>query len=158
MDNIARNGDEIGLYGGRILSKSEIEDWAKMIFKKYGTKLELVEDFGHPSILAQFDATTNTIRHKKDVTKYFLFHETMHADECFSIGKLKYLEDVHIKGTPITDANLLRTYKREKYVHDKIVEQAKEQGFNREELLHNWRYFDTHLYNLEMNNISIPKK
>jgi len=145
-----------GLYGGRILSKSEIEEWAKMIFKKYGTKLELVDDFGHPNILAQFDATTNTIKHKKDVTKYFLFHETMHADECFSIGKSKYLEDAQIIDTPITNANLIRTYKREKYVHDKIVEFAKKEGFNSEELYHNWRHLDWHKFNLEKENIKIP--
>ncbi len=157
MDNIARNGDEIGLYGGRILSKSEIEDWAKMIFKKYGTKLELVEDFGHPSILAQFDATTNTIRHKKDVTKYFLFHETMHADECFSLGKSKYLEDAQVVGTLQTDANAIRSYKREKYVYEKIKKHAKEQKFNSKELFHNEIHFDIYTIELEKRKIKIPQ-
>jgi hypothetical protein len=153
-------GDSIrgkGQYGGKILSKLEIDNWAKMIFKKYGTKLELVDDFGDPSILAQFDAVTNTIRHKKDVTKYLLFHETMHAEECFTLGKVKYLEDAHIVNTPITDENLLRTYKREKYVYDKIKLHAKEQGFIFDEIDHAELYIEWIELKLKTRGISIPK-
>jgi hypothetical protein len=153
-------GDNIkgkGQYGGKILSKLEIDDWAKMIFNKYGTKLELVDDFGDPGILAQFDAVTNTIRHKKDVTQYLLFHETMHAEECFTLGKLKYLEDAHIVNTPVTDANLLRTYKREKYVYDKIKPHAKEQEFIFDEIDHAELYIEWIELKLKTRGISIPK-
>jgi hypothetical protein len=145
-----------GLYGGKVLSELEIEDWAIIIFKKYGTKLELVDDFGHPSILAQFDAVTNTIRHRKDVTKYLLFHETMHAEECFIIGKTKYLEDAQIVGTIQTNANAIRSYKREKYVYEKIKESSKKEGFNDQELFHNEIHFDIYVLELEKRKIKIP--
>ncbi|RZJ63242.1 MAG: hypothetical protein EOO47_28725, partial [Flavobacterium sp.] len=61
-----------GLYGGKILSKVDLDVWAKKLLREYGTKLQKVTKFDNPNIMAQFDPNTNTILYKDDVTEYFM--------------------------------------------------------------------------------------
>ena len=150
-------GDNIigeGRYGGKILSKVELDDWAKLLKKKFGTNLEKVNSFDNPNILAQFDANTNTIRYKDDVTEYFMVHESFHAEEMKLISFDKYVKDAPLKGTKFpdgfSDENLLRSYKREKYVYEKILINAKKYNFTNAEMLHN-------LYNRDL-YISLLRK
>ncbi len=161
FDNII--GD--GLYGGKVLSKTELDDWAKMLLKKFGTKLKKVESFDSPDILAQFDPNTNTILYKNDVTEYFMAHEHFHAEEMSRIGFDEYVKDAPLKGVnekDFTNENWLRLYKREKYVYDKLVENAKKYNLNTQELStppfgHAFQYFDNLVLILEKRNIPIPK-
>ncbi len=95
----ASNIKKIGQYGGRILSEAEIEDWAKLVMKKYGTKLLKVDKFDDPDVLAQFDPNTNTIKYTDEVTEYFMTHESFHAQEIDEIGFLKYTENGRIVNT-----------------------------------------------------------
>jgi hypothetical protein len=148
--------DEYGIFGGKILGKAELDIWAKILKKKYGTTLKKVESFDNEEILAQFNGQTNVISYKDGTTNYIIFHESMHAEECYKIGKTEYLKDALMLGEDVTEASLIRTYKREKYVHDKIVENLEKQGFNSDELEHNSDLLYYHKWKLETNNIEIP--
>ncbi|WP_452601767.1 zincin-like metallopeptidase toxin domain-containing protein [Pontimicrobium sp. MEBiC06410] len=158
LDNIKGKG----LYGGKILSKADLDLWAKNLLEKYGTKIERVDNFDKPGILAQFDANTNTIRYTDDVTEYFMLHESFHAEEMSIIGKTEYVNNAALEGVKFpneySDLNLIRSYKREKYVHDRIIEEAKRHGINLEELQHNFMHLDYfYILELEKRNINISK-
>ncbi len=89
-------GDSIkgkGLYGGKILSKADLDVWAKKLLKEYGTNLQKVDTFNNPNILAQFDPNTNVIKYKDDVTEYFMLHESFHAEEFKKIGFNEYVKN-----------------------------------------------------------------
>ena len=146
---IKKTGNEIGVYGGKILNKSEIKYWTKLLKKNYGTKLKKVDSFDNPKDIARFNPNTNTIEFKDDITNYIMFHESMHAEEFFKLGFSKYVENAHIIGTPWTPKNRIHNYFREKYVYEKIQEHTKIQKFNSEELFHSFIYFDTTKAKLE---------
>ncbi|MDR3024205.1 zincin-like metallopeptidase toxin domain-containing protein [Chryseobacterium sp.] len=155
-DNI--KGD--GVYDGKILSERDIEDWAKLLKKKFGTSLKKVDEFNDPNVLAQFDPNTNTILYRENVTEYLMAHEHYHAEEMHIIGFDAYVKDATI-GSPqfpdeYTAANLVRVYKREKYVHDKIIKNKKKFNLNDNELRHNFYNLDFYQYHLEKRNITIP--
>ncbi|MCU0349920.1 MAG: hypothetical protein MUF43_03710 [Flavobacterium sp.] len=163
LDNIQGKG----LYGGKILSKADLDVWAKTLLKKYGTKLEKVDSFENSNILAQFDSNTNTILYKDDVTEYIMLHESFHAEEMSKIGFAKYNKGAALKGVDKADytkENWLNLYRKEKYVYDKLVENAKKYNLNPQELStppygHAFRYFDLEVVmQLELRNIPIPKK
>lgn len=154
-----------GLYGGKVLSKTEIEDWAKILKKKFGTKLERVEKFDDQTVLASFNPNTNTIKYTDNVTEYFMIHEHYHAEEMFKIGFKNFTKNAHIEGTPWTIENRINQYMREKYVYERLIENAKKHKFNPEELNtppfgHAFQYFDGLKYKLEVllkkNNIPFP--
>lgn len=167
LDEIFENShiEGFGRYGGKILSETEIEDWAKILKKKFGTKLERVESFDNPTVLAAFDPNTNTIKYIDDVTEYLMTHESFHAEEMFKIGFKEYTKNAHIKDTPWTIENRIHEYMREKYVYERLVQHSKKHKFNPEELStppfgHAYQYFDTLKFKLEIllkeNNIPFP--
>jgi hypothetical protein len=93
-------------------------------------------------------------------------HELFHTEEMSKIGKTEYLKDAPLRGTEVDDytpENWIRLYKREKYVYDKLVENAKAYKLNPQELAtppfgHAFGYFDTYVvFQLEKRNIPIPK-
>jgi len=150
---------KIGQYGGKVLSEEEIADWAKLVMKKYGTKLLKVDKFDNPEILASFDPNTNTIKYTDEVTEYLMTHESFHAQEMKEIGFAKYTQGGHIENTPWTIENRIHEYKREKYVYEKIQENISK--FTQYEDKHSFIYFDTLTAKLEIllkqNNIPFPK-
>ncbi|GAB0155006.1 hypothetical protein CHRYSEOSP005_02660 [Chryseobacterium sp. Alg-005] len=156
-ENIKGNG----VYNGKILSKYDIEEWGKLLKKKFGTSLKKVERFKDPSVLAQFDPNTNTILYKQNVTEYLMAHEHFHAEEMYKIGFDEYVKDAplsHIMEENYTPENWKRLYKREKYVYDQLVKNAKKFYLNNEELQHAFFYFDGRvIFELEKRNIKIPK-
>jgi len=125
------------------------------------TKLQKVDSFDKPGILAQFDSNTNTILYKDDVTAYIMLHESFHAEEMFKIGFAKYNKGAVLKGVKEVDytkENWLNLYRKEKYVYDRIVENAKKHSLNNEELYHAFIYLDIEvILKLEKRNIKIPK-
>ena len=151
----------VGKYGGKVLSEVEIEDKAKLLLKKFGTKLEKVESFENPNVLAQFDPNTNTIRYKDEVTEYFMAHESFHAEEMKLIGFNEYVKNAPLKGVKEADytiKNWQRLYKREKYVYDNLVKNAEKYNLNNEEVYHAFIYLDIEVVlKLEKRNIKIPK-
>ena len=132
-----------------------------MLSKKFDTKLKKVESFSNRNILAQFDPNTNTILYKDDVTEYFIAHEHFHAEEMHKIGFDDYVKDGALSGSKFPDdyttENLLRSFKREKYVHDQIEKHAKMYNFNSLELRHNYFNLDLYQFHLEKRNIKIPE-
>ena len=149
-----------GLYGGKILSKSELEDWAKLLKTKYGTKLEKVDNFDNPNILAQFDPNTNTIRYKDEITEYFMAHESYHAEEMHLIGFDEYVLNAPLKGTKeidYTNENLIRRYYRERYVYKKLKTNFNKYDLNNQENWHIEAYFYEIKQSLIDNNITIPE-
>jgi len=161
----ASNIKKIGQYGGKILSEEEIADWAKLVMKKYGTKLLKVDKFDNPNVLAQFDPNTNTIKYTDEVTEYLMAHEHYHAEEMYKIGFPEYVKDAPLAGTEeinYTIKNWIRQYKREKYVYDQIVKNAKVFKLNQQEVStppfgHAFQYLDSIILELESRNITIPK-
>jgi hypothetical protein len=106
IDKFKRHLDNVlgeGLYGGKILSKIELEDWAIFLKNKFGTTLEKVESFENPRVLAQFDASSNTIRYKDEVTEYFMAHESFHAEEMKLIGFNEYVKGAPLRGAKEAD-------------------------------------------------------
>lgn len=149
-----------GLYGGKVLDKKDIEVWEKRLLKNFGTKLEKVDSFDKPDILAQFDPNTNTIRYKEDVTEYFMAHESFHAEEMYKIGFDEYVKNAPLKGVKeefYTTENLIRRYHREKYVYSKLKDYADEYNLNGQERWHIEAYFYEIEYSLIEKNIKIPK-
>lgn len=130
---------KIGEFGGKVLSEVEIENWAKLVKKKFGTNLQKVDSFDEPNVLAQFDPNTNTIKYMDDVTEYLMAHESFHAEEMYKIGFDNFVKDcplVGVKQKDYTPENWIRLYKREKYVYDKIIENKKILKINDDELEH----------------------
>lgn len=166
LDKVLDNVEGTGLYGGKILSKADMEDWAKLLMKKFGTKLERVDRFDKPDILAQFNANTNTIKYTDNVTEYILVHEHFHAEEMSKIGFKKYIKDAPLAGTEFkdyTNENWIRLYKREKYVYDQLMKNVKKYNLNKQEVStppfgHAFQYFDGIVFRMEQLNIPIPKK
>ncbi|MDR6921313.1 hypothetical protein [Chryseobacterium sp. 2987] len=167
LDEIFENShiEGIGRYGGKILSEVEIEDWAKILKKKFGTKLERVESFDNPTVLAAFDPNTNTVKYVDDVTEYFIIHESFHAEEMYKIGFKVYTKNAHVSKTPWTIENRIHEYMREKYVYERLVQYSKKHKFTPEELStpplgHAFQYYDTLKFKLQIllkeNNIPFP--
>lgn len=156
----ASNIKKIGFQGGKILSESEIEDWAKLVMKKYGTKLLKVDKFDNSNVLAQFDPNTNTIKYMDDVTEYLMAHEHYHAEEMSKIGFPEYVKDAPLAGVKEEDytvKNWIRHYKREKYVYDQINKNAKIFNLNGQEIWHSWAYIEEIKFTLTELEIKIPK-
>jgi hypothetical protein len=147
-----------GVYNGKILSKYDIEEWARVLKKKYRTTLKKVESFDDPKVLAQFDPNTNTILYKNDVTEYLMAHESFHAEEMHKLGFDEYVKDGHIIGTEVTIPNKIREYKREKYVYEQLKKNARKFNLNNEELYDSFIYFDiiTARLELELKKLNLP--
>lgn len=129
--------------------------------KKYGTKLLKIDRFDKTNVLASFDPNTNTIKYTNEVTEYIMAHEHYHAEEMHKIGFDKYVKDAPLAGTlegNYTTENWIRLYKREKYVYDQLVKNAKNFNLNDHELYHAFIYLDVEvIIKLERRNIKIPK-
>ena len=139
-----------GLYGGKVLSETEIEGWTTILKKKFSTKLQKVESFDKSHILAQFDPNTNTIKYKENVTEYFMTHESYHAEEFKKIGFDEYVKNAHIKDTDITILNQIHEYEREKFVYNQFNKNKKKVTLTEEEKNHAYWYFDVLAARLEL--------
>ena len=87
-------------------------------------------------------------------------HESFHAEEMKLIGFNEYVKNAPLKGVKEADytiENWQRLYKREKYVYDNLIKNAKKYNLNNEELQHTWQYFDYFIvFELEKRSIKIP--
>lgn len=134
----------MGRNGGEILFKEELAEWAKLVKKKYDTNILQVDKFDDPTVLAQFDPNTNTIKHLADVTQYEMAHEAFHAEEMSKIGFPEYVKDCPLEGVKMDDytpENWIRLLKREKYVYERIMENKKILNLTENEVEHADLYF-----------------
>ncbi|MFT6923212.1 MAG: hypothetical protein ACJA1C_002222 [Crocinitomicaceae bacterium] len=157
LDDFARKMSE---FGGHVLTKTELNTWRIFLKSEYGAKMEKVKKFDQPEILAQFSPSTNTIKYMENATLYLIVHESFHALEMHLIKFEEYVKDAPFIGTKFpegyTDENMLRSYWRERFVHDLIIENAVKYGFNNREMWHNMLNLDYYEIQLEKRGITIP--
>ena len=109
-----------------------LEEYIAKKFEGLGIKLVTGADkyLDSNNARAGFNHFTGELVFRKKFTFYEMFHELKHAEEFKLIGKELYIKGA--SGSPME--KLIRTYKREKYVFDKIIE--KKHLFNKKELEH----------------------
>ena len=141
LDALGFNNKKVsgkGYLDGETLTRQEIEAWeelavkfkARIVRKLKPRQLKLLI---RNNARAGFNPFTGEIFVQKGFTKYEIFHEMKHAEECALIGKEAYTEGIFGSKTE----QLLRTYKREKYVYDEIIKN--QNLFSRPEIEHaNW--------------------
>lgn len=126
-----------GFKGGRTLRRKEIKEWMNKVTKmSNGRSSIIIIPKNHKSLMgnrAAFNPFNGNIYVQKGMTEYEIFHESRHLEEFLKVGKDAYIQGMQIVGGSPAD-NLIRTYKREKYVLDEIMKNSK--MFNAEELKH----------------------
>ncbi len=147
-----------GYLGGKTLRRKEIKFWIDEIAKisKGETKL-IVLPKGHKKLLgniAGFNPFDGNIYVQRGLTEYEIFHEFKHFEEYIKLGKVRHLEGMKaISGNPSLD--LIRTYKREKYVFDEIIKNKK--LFNQAQLNDAQNYINRVIKKCENAGIDINK-
>ena len=151
-----------GFLGSSTLNRSEIKAWEEFLMTEFKTEIKFLEKdkkmlkaFDELEIQAAFDPIKNVIWMRKDTTHFELLHESKHSQECFLIGKEEYLKGrIDLGGSPETD--LIRTYKREKYVFDELMKQRKNLS-NAEIEYSNWYINDNIIEKLKKAGIDLNK-
>jgi hypothetical protein len=124
-----------GYLEGETLTRQEIKAWEELA-EKFEARLVRKLKPRQLKILirnkarAGFNPLTGDIFVQKGFTKYEIFHEMKHAEECALIGKEAYIEGMF----GLRTEQLIRTYKREKYVYEEIIKN--ENFFNKAEIEH----------------------
>ena len=143
LDGMAKSGIPMsppggkGFLEGQKLSRQEIKLWINKIDEISNGKavLRIIDETDNllAGKQAGFNPFTQEVFLKKGFTEYEIFHEFSHLEEFMKLGK-----DDYIKGMKVISGNLeldlIRTYKREMYVYNKILENGNK--FNKKELLH----------------------
>lgn len=116
---------KMGLFGAKKLNRREIAEYkAKInVISEGQAKLVIVSDSNKAikkGKQAGFNAYSSTIYVKRGFTEFEIFHEYKHLEECMKIGKYEYLKGAKDISGDLT-LDLIRTYKREKYVFDEIM-------------------------------------
>ena len=113
-----------GYLGGQTLRRKEIKFWIDEVKKiSKGKSNLIVLPKGHQKLkgnVAGFSSFDGNIYVQQEVTEYEIFHEFKHLEEFIKIGKEKYLFGHKDLGYSL-EQNLIRTYKREKYVFDEVM-------------------------------------
>jgi hypothetical protein len=147
LDEIAAG--ERGFLESKSLTENEISLWASKI-KKANAELKFVEEnlaikthFDKHNIGAAFEATAipPTIWVRKGVTDFELFHESKHLEELNIIGRDQYMKGAKEFGGTFQE-DLIRKYKREKYVYSEILKEQKlSNRFTEQEIKFTKKYF-----------------
>ncbi len=86
-------------------------------------------------------------------------HEHFHAEEMYKIKFDEYVKDAPIKGTEFpddfTNENLLRSYKRELYVYEKMMKIADQRKFTQFEMINISYNVDLYILLLRKRGINI---
>ncbi len=160
LDLTADNIKKYGLFGGKILSESEIARHATELLKRFGTKIKKVDGVADEGVEARFIAELNTIQYKEGATEYLIAHESFHAEEMNKIGFNKYVENAPAKGIKeefYTKESLIRRYYRERYVYQSLLQNTKKYDLNSQEIWHIKAYFYEIEFSLLEKKIKIPK-
>jgi hypothetical protein len=162
MDNLAK-WDNLpvsgkGYLGGKTLRRKEIKYWIDEINKiSKGKSKLIVLPKGDPILngnKAGFNPFNGNIYVQKGLTEYEIFHEFKHLEEFTLIGKDEYVKGMKaVGGSP--QANLIRTYKREKYVYDEIMNLK--QIFNQNQINDAQKYINKIIQDCIDNGIDITK-
>lgn len=147
-----------GYLGGKTLRRREIKYWSDEITRISNGKSQLIVlPKGHKKLQgnqAGFDPFTGNIYVQKGLTEYEIFHEFQHLEEYIKLGKNEYLKGIkRISGS--LEEDLIRTYKREKYVFDKIM--GNKNKFNKAQLDDAQDYIDRIIKKCSKAGIDITK-
>ncbi|MFW0739647.1 zincin-like metallopeptidase toxin domain-containing protein [Flavobacterium sp. T12S277] len=150
---------KVGLFGAKKLNRREIAEYkAKInVISEGKAKLVIVSD-SHKSIKkgkqAGFNAYSSTIYVKRGFTEFEIFHEYKHLEECIKIGKYEYLKGAKDISGDLT-LDLIRTYKREKYVFDEIMKNKTK--FNEAQINDAKSYINNIIEDCTKQNIDVTK-
>ena len=113
-----------GYLGAKKLNRKEIKEYIKKIDEISEGKSRLILlPKGHKLLQgnkAGFNPFNGNLYLQKGLTDYEVFHEFKHFEEYRILGKDEYTKGMKAIGGNPTE-NLIRTYKREKYVFDEIM-------------------------------------
>ncbi|MBF4484358.1 zincin-like metallopeptidase toxin domain-containing protein [Flavobacterium sp. CSZ] len=144
--------------GAKKLSKKELNAYIRKINEMSNGKSKLiilpVGDKFLEGNKAAFHPFSGNLYVEKGLTEFEIFHEFKHFEEFKKIGLAKYLEGA-LDITGDHALNAIRTYKREKYVFDKIMESKA--IFNDAQIEDAQNYMNKVIKNCEANNVDITK-
>ena len=147
-----------GYLGGQRLNRAQIRKWIKEIdlISQSKASLRIVPEGA--DILkgnrAGFNPFSTELFLQIGMTQYEIFHEFKHLEEFIKIGKEEYIKGMKAIGGSL-EANIIRTYKRERYVYDAIIENA--HLFNKAEIAHATDYIDYIILELSSKGINHTK-
>jgi len=147
-----------GYLEGKTLRRKEIKIWIEnvKIVSKGQSKLIILPK-GHKLLgvnQAGFNPFNGNIYVQKGLTEYEIFHEFKHLEEYIKLGKDEYLKGMkRISGS--LEQDLIRTYKREKYVFDEIIKNKNK--FNQIQLNDAQKYINAVIERCENAGIDITK-
>ncbi len=160
LDEVSIRYNIVSFFEGTALTALQLQAWERKIkilsrnkcrFKSANNNQKILREMEKDDVLAYFEAGTPppTIWYREGITEYIAYHEFFHAEEFYKIGKKEFLKGVN--GTD--EQYLLNELFREKYVYEKILENAEK--FSEKELKHAKDYYLTFLIKLNENNIEI---
>jgi hypothetical protein len=124
-----------GYLGAETLRRREIRFWMDEVAKiSKGKSRLIVLPKGHKKLqgnIAGFNPFDGNIYVQRGLTEYEIFHEFKHFEEYLKLGKNEYVKGMkRISGS--LEQDLIRSYKREKYVFDEIM--RNKNRFNRAQI------------------------
>ena len=145
-----------GYLGAKKLSRREIAEYIKKInvISEGESKLIILPE-GHKLLngnKAGFNPFNGNLYVQKGLTDYEVFHEFKHLEEYRILGKDEYLKGMKAVSGDL-ELDLIRTYKREKYVFDEIMKNKSK--FSQAQLKDAQNYMNTVIQNFIRSGIDI---
>jgi hypothetical protein len=145
-----------GYLGAKKLSRKEIAEYIKKInvISEGESKLIILPE-GHKLLngnKAGFNPFNGNLYVQKGLTDYEVFHEFKHLEEYRILGKDEYLKGMKAVSGDL-ELDLIRTYKREKYVFDEIMKNKSK--FSEAQLKDAQNYMNTVIQNCIRSGIDI---
>ena len=145
-----------GYLGAKKLSRREIAEYIKKInvISEGESKLIILPE-GHKLLngnKAGFNPFNGNLYVQKGLTDYEVFHEFKHLEEYRILGKDEYLKGMKAVSGDL-ELDLIRTYKREKYVFDEIMKNKSK--FSEAQLKDAQNYMNTVIQNCIRSGIDI---
>ncbi len=113
-----------GYLDGDILKRRQVQEWMRKIKSiSKGESMLVILPKGNKLLQgnrAGFNPFNGNIYVQKGMTEYEIFHESKHLEEFMKLGKEEYIKGMKSFGGSL-EQDLIRTYKREKYVFDEVM-------------------------------------
>jgi len=147
-----------GYLGAKKLSRKEISEYIKKInVISEGESELIILPKGHKLLdgnKAGFNPFNGNIYVEKGMTEYEIFHEFKHLEEYIKLGKDSYIKGMRsVSGS--LEQDLIRTYKREKYVFDEIIKNKA--NFNKDQLEDAQNYMNSVIERCTNSGIDVTK-
>lgn len=147
-----------GYLGAKKLSRKEIAEYIKKInVISEGESKLIILPKGHKLLnknKAGFNPFNGNLYVQKGLTDYEVFHEFKHLEEYRKLGKDEYIKGMKAVSGDL-ELDLIRTYKREKYVFDEIMKNKAK--FSEVQLKHAQNYINRVIQDCIDSGIDITK-